>query len=157
MTERGPTLRARFPRIAFVAWTLLCSVGTAQATEIEPRAFSNAPVGMNFFLMGYVYADGSVSFDPAVPLTDAQLRTDSTIIGYARALDFAGRSGKIDVILAHVWLEGSAAHAGQPRRREVSGLADPRFRISMNFLGAPALSARQFKDYRQDLIVGAVF
>lgn len=140
---------------ALAVWALAGTPGIARATEIEPRAFSNAPVGVNFLIAGYVYTDGSVSFDPAVPLTDAQLRTDSAVFAYARALDIAGYSGKFDVIVPHTWLEGSALQAGQPRRREVSGFADPRFRLSVNFVGAPALSARQFQDYRQDLIVGA--
>ena len=37
----------------------------------------------------------------------------------------------------------------------MSGLGDPRFRFSINLFGAPALSAREFADYRQDLIIGA--
>jgi hypothetical protein len=35
------------------------------------------------------------------------------------------------------------------------GFADPAFRFSMNFIGAPALTAAEFKDYRQNLILGA--
>jgi len=50
-----------------------------------------------------------------------------------------------------------AAHGlvnGEPREREMLGLGDPRFRVSVNLFGAPALSAREFARYRQDLIVG---
>ena len=36
----------------------------------------------------------------------------------------------------------------------MSGFGDPRFRVSVNLLGAPALSAKDFANYRQDLIVG---
>ena len=36
-----------------------------------------------------------------------------------------------------------------------SGFADPAFRLSLNFIGAPALTAAEFKDYRQDFIFGA--
>jgi hypothetical protein len=42
----------------------------ADAQTLEPRSFSNAPVGMNFAIAGYGYSSGSVAFDPAVPLTD---------------------------------------------------------------------------------------
>ena len=45
--------------------------------------------------------------------------------------------------------------AGQPRERNVSGFIDPRFRFSVNFYGAPALSVQEFADYEQDLIIGA--
>jgi Putative MetA-pathway of phenol degradation len=37
---------------------------------------------------------------------------------------------------------------------DVDGFADPAFRLSMNFVGAPALTAAEFKNYRQDLIFG---
>src|SRR5262249_55303415 len=62
---------------------------------------------------------------------------------------------KFDVVLPYTRLSGSALLAGQPQTREVSGFADPRFRFSVNFFGAPALSAKEFASYRQDLIVGA--
>ena len=42
-----------------------------------------------------------------------------------------------------------------PRERFVTGFGDPAFRFSMNFIGAPALTAAEFKDYRQDFILGA--
>jgi hypothetical protein len=44
---------------------------------------------------------------------------------------------------------------GVPRERYVTGFADPAFRFSMNFIGAPALTAAEFKNYRQDFIFGA--
>jgi hypothetical protein len=36
----------------------------------------------------------------------------------------------------------------------MSGFGDPRFRVSINLFGAPALSAKEFANYKQDLIVG---
>jgi hypothetical protein len=45
--------------------------------------------------------------------------------------------------------------AGRFRYRDVSGFDDPRFRFSMNFYGAPALSMKEFAGYRQDVIIGA--
>ena len=53
-----------------------------------------------------------------------------------------------------MWLSGSADYQGQSLTRDVNGPVDPRFRLSVNVYGAPALSAEQFASYRQDLIVG---
>ena len=39
----------------------------------------------------------------------------------------------------------------------MTGLGDPRFRFSFNLFGAPALSAKDFANYQQDLIVGVSF
>jgi Putative MetA-pathway of phenol degradation len=47
-----------------------------------------------------------------------------------------------------------ASWRASPREREISGLGDPRFRASANLFGAPAMSAKEFASYRQDLIVG---
>jgi hypothetical protein len=44
---------------------------------------------------------------------------------------------------------------GEPVDRNVSGFADPRLRLSVNLYGAPAMTLQEFKDYEQDLIVGA--
>ena len=59
------------------------------------------------------------------------------------------------MILPYSSFSAQAPVAGQPREREMSGLGDPRFRFSVNLFGAPALSAKEFANYRQDLIVGA--
>jgi len=125
------------------------------AQEIEPRAYSNAPVGVNFLVAGYAYSKGGLSVDPSVPLTDANLRIHSTLLAYVRTLDLWGQSGKVDVVVPYAWLSGEAEYAGQPMEREVSGFGGPRLRLSMNFIGAPALTMQEFANYRQDLIVGA--
>jgi hypothetical protein len=134
---------------------LLCACALAQAQDIEPRSFSNAPVGVNFLIGGYAYTRGGIAFDTALPITDPNLETSSAVVGYARVLDLWGKSAKFDVIVPYSWLSGTAQLAGRPQEREVDGLADPRFRLSVNFIGAPALDLKDFHAYQQDLIVGA--
>lgn len=133
---------------------LLLASGISQAQDIEPRAYSNAPVGMNFLVAAYGYSEGGVSFDPSVPLTNANIKTDLTAVAYARVLEVGGQSGKFDIILPYASLKGTADYMGSPVAREVSGYGDPRLRYSMNFTGAPALTVQDFSAYRQDLIVG---
>lgn len=127
----------------------------ARAAELEPRAYSNAPVGMNFLIAGYAYSKGGLSTDPASPIQDAHLNIDTGIIAYARSLDVWGKSGKVDIIMPFSDLSGTALVSGQPAERQVSGLNDARLRFSVNFIGAPALSMQEFANYQQDLIVGA--
>lgn len=136
-------------------FVLLFTASQAHAGEIEPRAYMNTPVGINFLLAGYVYSDGGLSTAGSSPIKDAQLTLNTGIFAYARSLDVWGKSGKFDVIMAYSELSGSAMVAGQPRERNVSGLNDPRFRFSVNFYGAPALSVQEFENYQQDLIIGA--
>jgi hypothetical protein len=146
----------RIPAIVLLAACALLAIAPgARAQDIEPRAYSNAPVGVNFLIAGYAYTRGGLAFDPASPLTDPDLDTSSAVFAYARVLDLWGRSAKFDVIVPYTWLDGTARFLGEPLQREVDGLADPRFRLSVNFLGAPALSLQDFASYEQDLIVGA--
>jgi hypothetical protein len=65
-----------------------------------------------------------------------------------------GLSGKVLAALPVAEVSGSAKVAGQPRAREVLGLADPLLRLSVNVYGAPALSMAEYPTYKQDIIVG---
>jgi hypothetical protein len=125
------------------------------AQELEPRAYANTPAGLNFLIAGYGYTQGGAAFDPSVPLKDADISTDSAVLAWVRSLGVRGRSAKVDVVVPYTWLSGEALLDGEPRQREVSGFADPRVRFAVNFYGAPALSFDEFRQYRQDLIIGA--
>ena len=142
-------------RQALICVAFVLAAAGACAQDLEPRSYSNSPVGLNFLLAGYAYTEGSVAFDPAVPLTDAQLHTNTAVTAYAHSFGAWGKSAKFDVIVPYTWLAGSALFVGQQRVREVNGFGDPRLRLSINFFGAPALSVKEFAGYTQDVIVGA--
>jgi hypothetical protein len=133
---------------------LVAAVG-AQAQDMEPRAYSNAPVGLNFLIVGYAYTRDGVAFDTSLPITDTELDTSSAVLAYGRVLDIAGKSAKLNLIVPYTDLSGTARFAGQARSRDISGFADPAVKLSVNLVGAPALSLKDFAAYRQDLIVGA--
>ena len=142
-------------RAALVVLALLVVASTARAQDIEPRQYSNTPVGVNFLVSGYSYTRGGVAFDTSLPLSNPQLETNSAVLGFARSLDLWGRSGKIDAGVPYTWLSGSADYLGQPLQRTVDGFGDPVFRLSVNLYGAPALQMKDFAAFQQDLIIGA--
>jgi hypothetical protein len=150
-------LRGRMAhRVALLGVAVFVLISTyARAAELEPRAYSNAPVGMNFLIAGYGSSEGGLSTDPASPIQNAHLNINTVVIACARSLDVWGKSGKFDIIMPYSDLSGTALVSGQPAERNISGLNDPRFRFSANFIGAPALSMQEFAGYQQDLIVGA--
>ncbi|MGH8618174.1 MAG: transporter [Burkholderiales bacterium] len=133
---------------------LAAGTGAARAQDIEPRSFSNAPVGVNFVIAGYAHTTGSLPAS-SLPISNSNINTDSAVVVYARVIELWGQSAKLSAIVPYTWLSGSAQFAGQPIEREVNGLADPIFRLSTNLYGAPALSVKEFAQYQQDLIVGA--
>lgn len=130
-------------------------ISKAYAQDLEPRAYSNTPVGMNFLLTGYAHSEGAVVMDPAVPLKDSHINSNSMFLGYMRAFDLWGMSSNFSLVVPYACASGSAIFEGQQRQRDICGLADPRFQLTVNFLGAPALSLNEFSSYRQDTIMGA--
>jgi len=152
------TRRARASGGSVAALALLLGSVLAPAVygqELEPRAYSNLPMGLNFLAVGYAHSQGGLSTDPSLPLTDAHLRIDTGVVAYVRGINLWGSSGKFDVIVPYSHLSGTALVAGQPLERDISGASDPRFRLSVNFYGAPALTLRDYPAYKQDLVIGA--
>jgi hypothetical protein len=139
---------------ALVLFACLVVASAVRAQDIEPRQYSNTPVGVNFLINGYSYTKGGLAFDSALPLSRPEIETNSGVLGFARSLDLWGRSGKIDAGVPYTWLSGSADYLGQPLQRKVNGFGDPVFRLAVNLYGAPALQMKDFAAFRQDLIVG---
>lgn len=98
--------------VVSAACVLVASASVARAQSIEPRAYSNAPVGVNFLLAGPYYTRGGLSFDTSLPVTDPQPKTSNAVLGYVRALGLWGKSGKFDVIVPYTWLSGTASYQG---------------------------------------------
>src|SRR5208282_3320289 len=139
---------------ALIALACLVAASTARAQDIEPREWSNAPVGVNFLIGGYTYTQGGLPLDPSLPVSNPHLETNSGVLGFARALDLGGYSGKFDVSVPYTWLSGSAVYLGEAVQRSVNGFGDPLLRLSVNLYGAPALRLKDFASYKQDWIVG---
>lgn len=139
----------------FPAVLLALAAAQVHAQQLEPRAYSNVPVGLNFLVAGYTYSTGGLATDPATPLQNAELEIHAPLVAYARSFDAWGKSAKFDAVLAAGCLSGSAEANGVPVSRDICGGLDPAFRVTVNFFGAPALSLAEFRGYRQDLIAGA--
>lgn len=150
------TRRSAFP-VAIIALLLISTTTISHAQTLEPRAYSNAPVGMNFLLLGYQNASGALLFDPAIPVTDANANINMGLLGYVRTLNVAGNSAKAGVLLPYATLVADGYLAGNYRSRETKGVADPSFYFSYNFYGAPAVSLKEFRRYQQDIIIGFTF
>lgn len=136
------------------ACVLAQGASTANAQDIEPRAYSNAPVGVNFLIAGYAYTRGGLAFDASLPLTNPNLSTSSAVVSYATVMDLWGKSAKFDAIVPYTWLSGTADYKGESVERIVNGFANPAFRLSVNLYGAPALTMAEFAGWEQDVIVG---
>jgi len=126
----------------------------ACAQQMEPRSYSNAPVGLNFLVAAYQYSWGDVLLDPSLPITNIDAKVNSVVLGYSRYLDLWGQSGTISVALPYATVSANGDVEGQPQTIDRSGFADVAMRFAVNLYGAPALSLPEFRNYQQDTIVG---
>jgi hypothetical protein len=131
-----------------------CIFAIAHAQELEPRAYSPAPIGTNFLLVGYGYSDGSVLTDPSAPVTDVSAQIQSLALGYGRALELWGRSVNLGIAAPYYRadVEGNVQEtAAEVTRR---GMGDARFRLATNIIGGEALTREEFATKKPATILG---
>jgi hypothetical protein len=143
-------------RAAAAAAAALATISPAVAQDLEPRSFSPVPVGVNFLAVGYGYSYGNVILDPSLPITGGEARLHSAFVAYLREIDLFGLSGKIDAVLPFVvhgkW-RGEVSGVRDSTTR--TGFGDPAVRLSVNFVGAPAMRLPEFTERKPRTVVGA--
>ena len=143
-------LRAAMTSCLALAW-----VGGLGAQELEPGLYQNVPAGLHAATLGYGFSTGNILLDSSLPLADADAQIHSVLLGYVRTLGVGGLAAKLDLQTPLSWGQFEGTVAGVHRTRSPSGLADPRVRFMVNFIGAPALAGPDFATYRQGTVVGA--
>jgi len=121
---------------ATVVLTLAAALSSrVSAQEMEPRAYSRAPVGTQFVLVTYAYQTGDVLTDASLPLRDVKVKLHSSAIGYGRTFALAGRQANLSFLVPYI--KGTASGTVFENNLSVnrSGLGDIRARFSMNIVG----------------------
>jgi hypothetical protein len=124
------------------------------AQELEPRALYNAPVGVNFLVVAAGYADGGLLFDPGLPLEDGSARLATLGVGYVRSVGVFGMAGKVGLVVPSATGRWEATVATRDTSTTRTGIADPILKFSLNFVGSPALTLKEFRDYKQSTVLG---
>jgi hypothetical protein len=142
----------------FVLATMLGSGNTAHAQQLEPRAYSPAPVGVNFFGMAYFYSSGGWALDPSVPLANVQARIQTAVPFFGHTFDFFGRLANVGVAIpfAHADIHGDVL-VSSPEHRSVdrTGFGDPALRFAVNLIGLPAMTTKEFFERKPETTLGA--
>jgi hypothetical protein len=127
----------------------------ALAQEIEPRAYSRAPVGTQTVILTYAYQSGDVFTDSALPLSDVSVSLNSPSLGYAFTTGLAGRQTNIGIYVPYVYgkVKGNVFEERQEVTR--SGLGDIRFKITQMLTGSPALKPKEFASFKRKTLIGA--
>jgi hypothetical protein len=140
--------------LVFLSFLSFTSLGIAQ--DIEPRRWTPLPVGMNILGAGVVHTDGDIALDPVLDIEDATVEAKTAIVSFLHAFELLGQSARFDVRLPYKDTKWEGLLAGEPASADRRGFGDPRVRLSVNFLGAPALKGKAFQAYRASHPVNTV-
>ena len=140
---------------SLLAFAIVFLPALVQAQEMEPRAYSRAPIGSQFIVFSYAYQSGDVLFDSALPLRDVSAKLNSGVVGYGRTLSLVGRQANLSVAVPYIRgdVSGRVFEDFQEVRR--SGLGDVRMRFSTMLKGGPALKPREFAREKPSTLIGA--
>lgn len=134
---------------------LLLAGRPVRGQELEPRAYSISPVGMNFAVVAFTRSTGDVNFDPSLPVENAHANIQNMAFGYFRSIDFFGRSANVSVLVPYTWGSIDGDYFGEYTKVSRSGLSDSMLRFAVNLYGAPAMDMREFAAFTKKTIIGA--
>lgn len=117
---------------------------TALAQELEPRAYSNAPVGATFAAGSYSRLSGDVLLDPSIPVKNVNAKIDIYALAYAHFFGLFGRSANFSAALPYLIGDLSGDVVDSPTTVHRSGVGDLRLRGAINLFGHPAMTPAEF-------------
>ena len=142
-------------RLAWLIVAVASSVRLLQAQDLRPRAYVITPVHWNAAIVGYNFNDGSIFFGSLLPITDASGQYHLSTLSYYHALNCFGRSANFTATLPYVVGTFQGEVKGSSKQVYRSGMADSVFRFSVNLVGGPAMTPKEFAKWKQKTIVGA--
>ena len=148
-------IRCRLIARVFLGVTLVVAgLSMARAQDLEPRTYTNIPVGQNFLGVGYLYSEGEVNPSPSVPLRDIEITMQGAVAAYVRSLDLWGKAGKVDALWGRLCQEGSGLVNEVRIKGDRCGTIDPSVRLSYLFYGAPAMDMKTFRANPAQRVIG---
>jgi hypothetical protein len=133
---------------------LLLIAATVEAQELEPRAYSPSPVGTTFVLTGFGRSEGGILLDPSLDVDNVRADLWIATPGFGYTFGLAGRQARVLAIFPIAWGRVAGDVGPQAQHQDLAGLADPRIKLSVGLLGAPALTVEAFAKTPRGLSVG---
>jgi len=110
------------------------------------RLFLAVPVGSNLVIGTYNGSRSDAWADATIPEAGSTTRSQTTSVLYSRIMDVFGHTGGPGISLP--WVDTlSTDRASGTVLQDTSGLGDPALTFDVNFFGAPAMTAEQFRTF----------
>jgi hypothetical protein len=85
---------------------------------------------------------GNVLLDPSLPIKNVKATVDDAFLAYNRIINCWGQFGSVAVVIPYAWLSATGDVFEQHMKVDRTGLTDLTMKLSVNLLGAPALSLK---------------
>lgn len=135
-----------------IALTLILALAPAVvvAQELSPRAYWPAPVGTRLLITGYSYSSGDVLLDPTIPIYGVDSRINTAVLGYMQTISLAGRNANLVLEAPYSWGVTRGLLGDTPAQTDFAGFNDFAATLSINLLGAPAMTTADFQQLREE-------
>jgi hypothetical protein len=141
-------------RFSFLTIAALATSIPLGAQDLEPRAYTASPVGLHFVVAGLGRSSGGVVVDASLPLEDVNARVGTAVVGAATVFSLFGRTALALGVLPIAHAEATGRIGEEARSATRNGLADPRFKLSVNLLGGRAMKPSEFVRSQRNTIAG---
>jgi hypothetical protein len=131
-------------RFAALLALSVCWAAAAYSQELEPRAYSPAPMGVNFLVLAGGNSSGGVLTDPSLPVENIEASIDALALGYGRTFGMFGRSANVAIVVPYIFAEASGDIGEERASVSREGIGDTKIRLAVNLIGGPALTPREF-------------
>ena len=148
-------MNARCILAAILLCVSLAAALVVNAQELDARHFSPAPIGTTFVIGGVGESEGAIVFDPSLDIENVHADLDIVTTGFGRVFAWGERQARVLVVAPHA--EGTiVADVGAvPQSAALDGFVDPRIKVSVGVLGAPALEPADFARAPRGAVVSA--
>jgi hypothetical protein len=130
---------------------------SAQSQQLEPRAYSPGPIGLNFVGITSIYSSGGIVTDTASPLQNVDAEVTSAVPFYARTFNLFDHLASITVAAPYGWATVKGDVQETTHSVDRSGMLDPQVRFAWNLIGGPALTLAEFRQHKPQTTLGMSF
>ena len=144
-------------RAIAVALTLLLTSLGAYAQGDGARNYQLVPDGSRTFAVFGIFTRGNQIADPSAPVQGASVDAYLSVLQYEQAFDVGGKQLQAFAMLPFGEESGTAPTRGGGKVSVTnSGLADAQVAAMLGLIGAPALSSKEYAEYRPGFSLGAL-
>ena len=130
-------------KFRYFACLVLLMGSTLSAQDLEPRRWTPLPAGTTIVGVTYGHNSGDIGFDPVLEIEDTTVKRDFLIMSYTHFFTMAEKLMRFDVLFPFHKAQWDGLLSGESASAELTGLADPHLRLSINLLGAPTSDSKE--------------